>query len=390
MGNPGLDEDVFEQLLDTVKRFTRERLLPAEETVENTDDIPETLVQEMRELGLFGISIPQEYGGIGLNMRQEVRVAEELCYASLAFRSLIGTTVGIGSQGIVMHGSSKQKQTYLPKLASGEIIASFALTEPDTGSDAAHIGTSAKRDGQDFLINGTKRYITNATRCGMYTLLARTDPDIDGAGGITAFLLPADTPGIHLGKPDKKLGQRGTRTCDVMLENVRLPESAIIGGPDRLNKGFRTAMQVLDRGRIHLSGVATGTAQRMVDEATRYAAERKQFGVPIGEHQLVQGLLADCQTDLLAMRALCQSAAKIFDTNGKAPLEASCSKYFSSEAAGRIADKALQVFGGAGYMAAYPIERLYRDVRLLRIYEGTSQIQQMIIGRSMIRNISGT
>lgn len=388
MGIRGIDEDVFEQLLDAVVKFTRERLLPAEEAVEDNDEITETLVQEMRELGLFGISIPEEYGGIGLNMRQEVQVAEALCYASLAFRSLIGTTVGIGSQGIMMHGTPEQKQAYLPKLATGEIIASFALTEPDVGSDAAHIRTSARRDGSDFVINGTKRYITNASRCGMYTLLARTDPDVDGAGGITAFLLPADTPGIQLGRSDKKMGQRGTRTCDVVLENVRLPESAIIGGPERLNKGFATAMQVLDRGRIHLSAVATGTAQRMMDVAAGYAAERKQFGVPIGQHQLVQGLLADSQTELMAMRALCRSAAATFDAHGKAPLEASCSKYFSSEAAGRIADRAVQVFGGAGYMAEYPVERLYRDVRLLRIYEGTSQIQQMIIGRAVVRNVA--
>jgi len=274
----------------------------------------------------------------------------------------------------------------LPRLATGELIASFALTEPDVGSDAAHIRTSARRNGIDFVVSGTKRYITNATRCGMYTLLARTDQDVDGAGGITAFLMPADTPGIVLGKPDRKMGQRGTRTCDVVLNDVRLLESMIIGGPERINKGFATAMQVLDRGRIHLSAVATGTAQRMVDVATAYAVERKQFGVPIGHHQLVQGLLADSQTELMAMRALARSAAATFDAEGKAPLEASCSKYFSSEAAGRIADRAVQVHGGAGYMAEYPVERLYRDVRLLRIYEGTSQIQQMIIGRTMVRN----
>ena len=388
MTNRGLDDDVFAQLLETVERFTRERLIPAEEEVEATDDIPESIVDEMRALGLFGLSIPEEYGGIGLTMTQEVQVAETLCYASLAFRSLIGTTVGIGSQGIVMHGTDAQKRALLPRLACGEIIASFALTEPDIGSDAAHIRTVARRDVSDFLVSGTKRYITNASRCGIFTLLARTDPDNDGAGGITAFLLPADTPGIHLGKPDSKMGQMGTRTCDVVLDDVRLPESAIIGGPKRLNKGFETAMQVLDRGRIHLSGVATGTAQRMVDEATRYASERKQFGKPIGQHQLVQGLLADSQTELLAMRALSRSAATIFDRDGRAPLEAACAKYFTSEAAGRIADRAVQVHGGAGYMAEYPVERLYRDVRLLRIYEGTSQIQQIIIGRAMMRELA--
>lgn len=387
MRNPGIDNETFDQLLDIVERFTRERLLPAEDAVEENDEIPEEVVQEMRELGLFGISIPEEFGGIGLNMVQETKLIEKLCYASLAFRSLIGTTVGIGSQGIVMDGTEAQKLEFLPKLATGEIISSFALTEPDNGSDAAHIKTAAVRDGTDFIINGTKRFITNASRAGMFTLLARTDPDNLGAGGVTAFLLPADTPGIVLGKTDKKMGQRGTRTCDVILENVRVPESAIIGGPDNLNCGFRTAMKVLDRGRIHLSGVATGTSQRMVDLSTQYAAERHQFGVPIGQHQLVQGLLADSQTELLAMRHLTHAAAEKYDAEGRAVLEASCSKLFTSEAAGRIADRAVQVHGGAGYIAEYPVERLYRDVRLLRIYEGTSQIQQMIIARNMLKAI---
>ncbi len=388
MSNPGIDDEIFAQLLDTVDRYTRERLIPAEETVEENDEIPEEIVQEIRELGLFGISIPEEYGGIGLNMVQETQVLEKLCYASLAFRSLIGTTVGIGSQGIVMDGTEDQKNLMLPKLATGEIISSFALTEPDNGSDAAHIKTTATRDGSDFIINGTKRYITNASRAGMFTLLARTDPDNKGAGGVTAFLMPADTPGIILGKTDKKMGQRGTRTCDVILENVRLPESAIIGGPDNLNKGFRTAMKVLDRGRIHLSGCATGTSQRMVDLSARYAAERQQFGVPIGQHQLVQGLLADSQVELLAMRSLTKLAAEKYDAEGSAVLEASSAKLFSSEAAGRIADRAVQIHGGAGYIAEYPVERLYRDVRLLRIYEGTTQIQQMIIARNMLKAVN--
>tara|TARA_R110000822_G_scaffold166949_1_gene307155 strand:+ start:47 stop:901 length:855 start_codon:yes stop_codon:yes gene_type:complete len=284
-----------------------------------------------------------------------------------------------------MDGTETQKQAFLPRLATGEIISSFALTEPDHGSDAAHIQTTARRDGDDFIINGTKRYITNASRAGMFTLLARTDPDKEGASGVTAFLMPADSPGISLGTTDKKMGQRGTRTCDVLLDDVRLPSSAIIGGPDNLGKGFYTAMKVLDRGRIHLSAVATGTSQRMVSIATEYARERKQFGVPIGQHQLVQALLADSQTDLLAARHLCRAAARKYDRDGSAVLEASCAKLFSSEAAGRIADRCVQIHGGAGYIADYQIERLYRDVRLLRIYEGTSQIQQVIIARNMLK-----
>ncbi|MFV0386141.1 acyl-CoA dehydrogenase family protein [Paracoccus sp. (in: a-proteobacteria)] len=385
----GVDADVFQQLLDTVGRFARERLIPAEKQVEAENDIPQGIITEMKELGLFGLSTPEEFGGIGVNVAQEARLIEALCYASLAFRSLIGTNVGIGSQGIVMDGTAQQKQDWLPGIASGDIIASFALTEPDNGSDAAGIRTSARRDGSDFVLNGTKRYITNAVRAGVFTVFARTDPDKPGADGVSAFIVPADTPGITVAKPDDKLGQRGTKTSDVIFEDARIPESAIIGGPDRLNQGFRTAMKVLDRGRIHVSAMAVGQGQRMLDIATDYALERKQFGKPIGEHQLVQGLLADCQAELHAARALVRASADTFDREGKAILEASCSKYFCTEAAGRIADRALQIHGGAGYMAEYDIERLYRDIRLLRIYEGTSQIQQLVIARRTLAQRAG-
>ncbi|OWU85677.1 acyl-CoA dehydrogenase [Oceanicola sp. 22II-s10i] len=385
----GVDADVFEQILSTVQRFVRDRLIPAEDRVEAEDDIPEEIVQEMRDMGLFGMSIPEERGGLGLSTLQESRLVEALCYASMSFRSLIGTNVGIGSQGIVMDGTDAQKDEYLPRLATGEMIASFALTEPDTGSDAGSVRTSAKRDGGDFVINGTKRYITNAVRAGVFTVFARTNPDIAGGGGVTAFLVPANTPGLTVAKPDRKLGQRGTKTSDVIFENVRVPETSIIGGPQNENKGFRTAMKVLDRGRVHVGSMAVGTAQRMLDIATGYALERKQFGVEIGQHQLVQAMLADSAAELAAARALVRSTAQQYDTEGQAILNASASKYFCSEMAGRVADRALQIHGGAGYMAEYPIERLYRDVRLLRIYEGTSQIQQIIIARRLMAEYQG-
>lgn len=380
-----MDDDTFQQVLDTVKRFAREKLIPQETVVEQIDDIPEAIVQEMRDLGLFGLSIPEAYGGLELNVLQESQVVEALCYASMSFRSMIGTNVGIGAQGIVMEGTEAQKQQYLPGLASGELIASFALTEPDNGSDASHIRTSARKDGSDYVLNGTKRYITNAVRANVFTLFARTNPDEPGAGGVSAFLLPADTPGIHIATPDRKMGQKGTKTSDVILEDVRIPESCIVGGPANVNRGFRTAMKVLDRGRIHVSSMAVGTAQRMLDEALTYSIERKQFGVSICDHQLVQGLLADSQAELAAARALVRDAARKYDETGAAVLEASCAKYFCTEVAGRVADRAVQVHGGAGYMAEYPIERLYRDARLLRIYEGTSQIQQIIIARNIIK-----
>ncbi|TJZ85506.1 acyl-CoA dehydrogenase family protein [Paracoccus hibiscisoli] len=377
----GVDDDVFQQLMDAVARFARERLIPAERRVEEENEVPAEIIAEMREMGLFGLSTPQEFGGIGVSAAQEAQLIEALCYASLSFRSLIGTNVGIGSQGIVMDGTPDQRTRWLPGIASGEIIASFALTEPDHGSDAGGIRCAARREGGDFVITGTKRYITNAVRAGVFTVFARTDPDREGADGVTAFIVPADTPGITVSAPDRKMGQRGTKTSDVMFDDVRVPENAIIGGPDRLHQGFRTAMKALDRGRIHVGAMAVGQGQRMLDIATDYAQERRQFGKPIGQHQLVQGLLADCQADLHAARALCRATADTYDREGQAILQASCTKYFCTEAAGRIADRALQIHGGAGYMADYDIERLYRDIRLLRIYEGTSQIQQLIIAR---------
>lgn len=380
-----VDQETFQQLLETVRRFTQERLVPNEDRVEQEDDIPAEIVQEMRDLGLFGLSIPQEYGGLGLSITQEALIIVELCQASLAFRSLIGTNVGIGAQGLVMDGTAEQKDAYLPRLASGEMIASFALTEPDTGSDAASIRTAARRDGDHFVINGTKRFITNAPRAGVFTLMARTNPENKGAGGITAFFVPADTPGIRLGKPDRKMGQKGTRTCDVIFEDARVPESCIIGGPSFEGKGFKTAMKVLDRGRIHVSAMAIGSARRMIDEALGYAVERKQFGQAIAEFQLVQAMLADCKSEHAAAMALMMTAAEAYDRDGAAIMLASCSKYFSTEMAGRVADRAVQIHGGNGYMAEYPVERLYRDIRLLRIYEGTSQIQQLIIARNMIK-----
>lgn len=385
----GVDDDIFEALLDTVTRFTRERLIPNEARVEAEDEIPPEIVKEMAEMGLYGMSISEEYDGLGLSTLQEARLVEALCYASLSFRSLIGTNVGIGSQGIQMHGTEAQKKEWLPKLATGEASASFALTEPDIGSDAAHIKTTAKRDGDHFVINGSKRYITNALRASVFTLMARTNPDIDGAGGVTAFIVPANTPGLTIAKADRKLGQKGTKTSDLFLENVRVPVENIIGGPEREGMGFKTAMRVLDRGRVHISAMSTGTAQRMLDLATDYAITRKQFGKPICEHQLVQGLLADCQTEIAAARALTRATAVLYDAVGAAPMEAACSKYFCSEMAGRVADRCLQIHGGAGYMAEYDIERLYRDVRLLRIYEGTSQIQQIVIARGVIKNRMG-
>ncbi|HYE51346.1 MAG TPA: acyl-CoA dehydrogenase family protein [Azospirillaceae bacterium] len=378
-----MDSETFGLLRSTVWRFVDERLIPAEDRVEHDDAVPAEIVAEMRELGLFGLSVPEEYGGLGLTMAEEAAIIRELTRASVVFRSVIGTTVGIGSQGIVMDGTEAQKREWLPKLATGQASASFALTEPDAGSDAASLRTVAVRDGDVYRISGTKRYITNAPRSTVFTVMARSEPDVKGAGGISAFIVPADTPGISLGKPDKKMGQKGAVTCDVIFDDCVVPASAIIGGVP--GRGFKTAMKVLDRGRIHIAAVALGMCDRLIDMSLRYAMERKQFGQAIGTFQLVQAMLADSKTETLAVEALMRSVAARFDAGEKVSLECASLKYLASETVGRVADRAVQIHGGAGYMAEYKVERFYRDVRLLRIYEGTSQIQQLIIAREMLR-----
>ena len=376
-----IDNESFDLLLASVQRFVRERLIPAENAVEEQDEVPADIVQDMKDMGLFGLSIPEAYGGIGLSMEQECRVAYEIGHTALAFRSVFGTNVGIGSQGILMDGTEEQKQTILPKVATGELIMSFALTEPDAGSDSAALKTRAELDGDHYVLNGTKRFITNAPRAGAFTLMARSDGP--GASGISAFIVPADLPGLTLGKPDKKMGQRGTKTCDVNMDNVRVPAANIIGGVP--GQGFKTAMKVLDRGRLHISAVACGMAQRILNEAVAYAQQRKQFGKRIGDFQLVQAMLADSQAELYAAECMTLDAARRRDDGQNVSTEASCAKMFATEMCGRVADRAVQILGGAGYMAEYGIERFYRDVRLFRLYEGTTQIQQIIIARNMVR-----
>jgi acyl-CoA dehydrogenase len=381
------DPETFEALLDSVRRFVRERLVPAESEVAETDQIPAAIVLAMRDMGLFGLTIPESYGGLGLTMEEESRLLFELCKTSPAFRSVIGTTVGIGSQGILMDGTPEQKAHYLPKLATGEWMASFALTEPDAGSDAASLRTTAIRDGDVYVVNGTKRYITNAPQATLFTLMARTNPQDKTAGGVSAFILDAKSPGITLGKIDQKMGQKGAHTCDVIFENVRVPASHLIGG--REGQGFKTAMKVLEKGRIHLAAVCVGVAQRILNDALRYAVDRKQFGQSIADFQLVQAMLADSKAELYATECMVIDAARKRDEGRNVATEASCCKMFASEMCGRVADRAVQILGGAGYLSEYGIERFYRDVRLFRLYEGTTQIQQLIIARNMVREARG-
>ncbi|HPA38600.1 MAG TPA: acyl-CoA dehydrogenase family protein [Phenylobacterium sp.] len=377
-----LDLETRDQLIDTVRRFVTERLRPLEAQVSETDTMPQDVIEEMKALGLFGLSIPEEYGGMDLNMEEECLVAVELGRTSPAFRSAFGTNVGIGAQGLVMFGTPEQKQKYLPGIASGDIITSFALTEPEAGSDSANVQVRAVLDGDHYVLNGSKRYITNANKAHLFTVMCRTDASKPGAGGVTALLVERDLPGLSVGKPEKKMGQQGAHICDVNFDNVRVPVANRLG---REGEGFKVAMQVLDRGRLHISAVCIGVAERLIADSVAYASERKQFGQAIAQFQLLQGMIADCKTEALAAKALTFETARKRDAGQNVTLEAAASKYFASEMVGRVADKAVQIFGGAGYIADYGIERFYRDVRIFRIYEGTSQIQQVIISRETLK-----
>lgn len=375
-----LDAESLDLLLATVRRFVSERLRPLEARVAEADEVPAEIVAEMRELGLFGLSIPEEYGGLGLSMSEEVRVALELGRTSPAFRSVFGTNVGIGSQGLVMAGSDAQKAEWLPRIASGEIVTSFALTEPGAGSDSASVQTKAVRDGEVYRLTGTKRFITNADKASLFTVMARTGEA--GAKGVSAFLVPADLPGVGIGKPEKKMGQQGAHVCDVHFDQTPVPAANRLGDE---GEGFRIAMRVLDRGRLHIAAVCVGVAERLIADSVAYASERRQFGKAIAEFQLIQGMIADSKTETMAARALVLDAAELKDSAAPITLEAAAAKYFASETVGRVADRAVQIFGGAGYVADAGIERLYRDVRLFRIYEGTSQIQQLVIAREVMK-----
>ncbi|MBJ8445935.1 acyl-CoA dehydrogenase family protein [Acinetobacter bereziniae] len=380
------DQETLNQLVDMIRQFVDGVLIPHENEVAETDQIPQKIIEQMRTLGLFGLTIPEQYDGLGLTMEEEVTIAFELGRTSPAFRSLIGTNNGIGSSGLIIDGTDTQKSFFLPRLARGELISSFCLTEPDAGSDAASLKTTAIKDGDFYILNGTKRFITNAPHAGVFTVMARTNPEIKGSGGISAFIVDSTTAGISLGKQDQKMGQKGAHTCDVIFENCRIPASALIGGVEGV--GFKTAMKVLDKGRLHIAAISVGAAIRMLDDALKFAIERKQFGQAIAEFQLIQAMLADSKAEIYAAKCMVIDAARQRDAGQNVSTESSCAKMFATEMCGRVADRCVQIHGGSGYISEYAIERFYRDVRLFRLYEGTTQIQQMIIARNMIRAVS--
>jgi acyl-CoA dehydrogenase len=378
----------FDELLSLLRGFVRHEVLPAEAGIDETDEIPARLITQAKEMGLYGYALPTEYGGLGLSVTQQVRVAIELGYASPAFRSLFGTNNGIAGQVLVSAGTAEQRKQWLPRLASGEVVASFALTEPDAGSDPSRLSTTARAvqgegEAGGWVIDGLKRYITNAPAADMFLVFARTDPDAPPGKGIGVFIVPAGIPGVAVAPRDHKMGQAGAWTADVAFTSAQVPADALVG--QAAQAGYSTAMRSLAHGRLTIAGVCVGVAARLIEESVSYARQRSQGGHPIGEYQLVQAMLADSQTEYMAARALVLEAAAQYEAGTDRRLAPSAAKYFASEAVGRIADRAVQIHGGSGYIRGVPAERLYRDVRLFRIYEGTSQIQQLVIARELLR-----
>lgn len=376
-GNPDVSDDVFADVLKQISAFVRTKVVPRELEIMAADAVPADLRAQAAEMGLFGYAIPQEWGGLGLDLVQDVEVAMELGYTSLSLRSMFGTNNGIAGQVLVGFGTDEQKARWLPGIASGEIVASFALTEPGAGSNPAGLKTTATPDGDSWIIDGNKQFITNATEAGLFVVFARI------ATGIAVFLVPADADGITVGPKDVKMGQEGSRTAEVSFDGVRVGPDALVGGDGEV--GYRAALTSLARGRIHIAAAAVGTAQRALDESVAHAATATQGGTPIGDFQLVQAMIADQQTGVLAGRALVREAARLYVTGEDRRIAPSAAKLFCTEMVGKTADLAVQIHGGSGYMREVAVERIYRDVRLLRLYEGTSEIQRLIIGGGLVR-----
>ena len=373
----------FDELVGLLREFIRQEVMPAEAGIDETDEIPARLIAQAKEMGLYGYALPAEYGGLGLSVEQQVRLAIELGYTSPAFRSLFGTNNGIAGQVLVSAGTDQQRKQWLPRLASGEVVASFALTEPDAGSDPSRLATTALRQENGWVIDGLKRYITNAPAADVFMVFARTDPQAPPGKGIGVFIVPARAEGVAVAPKDHKMGQAGAWTADVAFTGTRVPGDALVG--EAAQAGYATAMRSLAHGRLTIAAVCVGVSARLIDESVGYAKERIQGGRPIGDYQLIQAMLADSQTEYLAARALVLDAAAQYDAGTDRRLGPSAAKYFASEAVGRIADRAVQIHGGSGYIRGIAVERLYRDVRLFRIYEGTSQIQQLVIARELLR-----
>ncbi len=387
MINPGMDADIYDAFMEQLQRYVRERLIPAEDQLEELGHVPDDILAEMREMGLFGVTMPVEYGGAGMNVSQYVGFIREIAYASPAYRSIVSINIGMVCKSLVGFGTAQQKEHWLPKLAMGS-IAAFGLTEPDSGSDSAAMKTRAVREGNGYVLNGTKRYITNAPFADMILVMARTNAEpLPKNAHVSAFMVPRDAPGVSIGKPDGKMGQAGSQIADVILEDVHVDGDALLGGEEGI--GFRAAMQSLDNGRLSVAAASVGYAKRMLDAGLKYAMERKAFGEPIANFQLIQAMLADSKAEIYAAECMLADACARADRGEKILVEAAATKMFASEMCGRVADRVVQIHGGAGYLKEYLAERFYRDCRIYRIYEGTTQIQQLVIAKNMIRDYAG-
>lgn len=384
ISKPGLEEETFSQFMDQLSRYVRDRLVPAEDETVELDRVPNDILAEMKDMGLFGVTISESYGGSGFNVSQYIKFIQELSWALPAFRSILSMNVGMTGMAITHSGTDEQRAHWLPKIASGETICCFALSEPDSGSDAAALTTRAVRDGDDYILNGVKRYISNAPFAQLGMIMARTNKEnLPKNTHVSAFLVPLDLPGVTIGKPDKKLGQSGSQIADVILEDVRVPANALLGGVE--GRGFKAAMQTIDTGRLSVAAASVGYAKRMLDYALNYAMERKAFGERIANFQLIQAMLADSKAEIYAAECMIKDATSRADKGDDIIVDAACTKMFASEMCGRVADRTVQILGGAGYLKEYLAERFYRDCRIYRIYEGTTQIQQLIIAKRMIR-----
>ncbi len=383
-----MDNDTFDLFIDQLKRYVRERLIPAEAEIVKTDLIPDSILSEMKEMGLFGLTIPLEYGGSGMSISQYIETIRRLSYAMPAFRSIISINIGMTCSALVKSGTEAQKAHWLPRLAAGE-IASFGLTEPGSGSDSAAMQTQAVRSGNGYILNGTKRYITNSPFAKVALIMARTSKEaLPKNAHVSAFLVPMNSPGVSVGRSDKKMGQAGSHIADIILEDVHVPGDALLGEVE--GKGFIAAMQSLDNGRLSVAAASAGYARRILDSALRYANERKAFGEPIANFQLIQAMLADSQAEIYAAECMIADATRRADAGEKVLMQAASAKMFASEMCGRVADRCVQIYGGAGYLAEYEAERFFRDARIYRIYEGTTQILQLVIAKNMLREFSGT
>lgn len=370
-------------LIADIRAFVRDTWHPIEDEAEREGVVPERVVEQLRRKGYFGWSIPQEYGGLALTSEELVLCAFELSQASVALRARVGTNTGIGVEALVIDGTEEQKQRFLPRLASGELTSCMAITEPEAGSEASNIQTTARREGDSYVLNGGKRFITNAPIADLFTVIARTEEGSKGSAGLSAFLVERGTPGLRVGEQYRKMGQSGSPVSDVYFEDCRVPASNLLGG--REGAGFTSVMRVLNKQRIHLAALCTGPAIRMLDLAMAHTQKRTQFGRPLGDQQLVQAMVADSRTEIFAARSMILETARARDRGEDIALSASMCKYFASEMCGRVADRAVQMFGGSGYVADFsPIERYYRDVRLFRLYEGTSQIHQLNIAKRAV------